>query len=347
MFSGIDRVLKRKRSLSAEIVLLTLIMIVGSGRLAILYAGTPHGVYGSIKYPDGTWPANLYFRAHITTRVNDSLTESTVGSAYYPSTGQWLIQCASFENNWSAEDVLHIEFTDSSGATGICEVTLTSNPYDDAGTCILNKVILKVKVLLQGSYSGSGMMSTILRTGNYIPSISPYADNRSVTSIPLTISDWVSVELRDTPTGQPVTQKSFFLKNDGDIVDEDGTTTDCVLSGVPEGSYYIVVEHYNHLKIMTASPWPLNRTNAVLYDFTAGTNQYYGQDAAALGSGYYGMYAGDTNGTGIITNADKIDIATDLNQSGYYNADANGSGIVTHSDKDVILQNLNKSSMVQ
>jgi hypothetical protein len=83
------------------------------------------------------------------------------------------------------------------------------------------------------------------------------------------------------------------------------------------------------------------------YDFTTGADKYYGTGGAKdLGGGVYGMIAGETNGTGTITVADKALIVADLNKSGYYTADLNFSGTVTVADKSFIVQNLNQSTQV-
>jgi hypothetical protein len=87
---------------------------------------------------------------------------------------------------------------------------------------------------------------------------------------------------------------------------------------------------------------------ATTYDFTTGSNKFFGGSAGAteIESGKWGMIAGDVNFSGIITNSDKDPINTDLNSSGYYDSDVNMSGIVTNSDKDLINANINKSSQI-
>lgn len=89
-------------------------------------------------------------------------------------------------------------------------------------------------------------------------------------------------------------------------------------------------------------------TNAVTYDFTTGSDKYYGgaSGAVEIEAGVWGMIAGDVNQSGIITNSDKDLINTEVNLSGYYDSDVNMSGIVTNSDKDLINANVNKSTQV-
>ncbi len=208
---------------------------------------------------------------------------------------------------------------------------------------------LQTKVFLEGPYvAADDSMTTTLCPDNddVIPTTSPYSDGRTVDPIPSDVTDWIFVKLRSTAEGAAVDSCSFFLKSNGNIVDDDGTTS-YVPMDASEGDYFIVVEHRNHLTVMSASAQSLTSGSSTLYDFSTGTDKYYGADAALLETGVYGMYAGDTNGSGIVTNSDKTSIISDLNSSGYYDADANCSGVVTNSDKTPIISNLNKASDIQ
>ncbi len=101
----------------------------------------------------------------------------------------------------------------------------------------------------------------------------------------------------------------------------------------------------NVIKSAVNSP---NSPTATVYDFTTGSDKFYGGASGAIEveAGVWGMIAGDTNNSDIVTNADVDPINTDLNNSGYYDSDANLSGIVTNADVDFINSNLNKSSQV-
>ena len=120
------------------------------------------------------------------------------------------------------------------------------------------------------------------------------------------------------------------------------------MRGVPDGDYYIVVRHYNHLAVMSSGLCVLNGITPYSWDFTGSESQYYGSGGCALlEANTWGMLAGDSNGSGIVTNSDKDPIIGALNQVGYNDADINLSGIVTNADKDKIIENLNKASAVQ
>ncbi|MBN1779705.1 hypothetical protein JW948_01140 [bacterium] len=110
---------------------------------------------------------------------------------------------------------------------------------------------LSVKIFLEASYA-SGTMGTVLWSSGYLPLDSPY-DATSVTVIPDDVVDWIRVELRSELDGSGENfSKSVFLRNDGQVIDLDGSE-DIILQA-HEGYYYIVVEHRNHLTVMSAAP---------------------------------------------------------------------------------------------
>ena len=110
----------------------------------------------------------------------------------------------------------------------------------------------QVKVWLQGPYHNGSMESGLSEYGT-MPLDSPYGD-LSVASLPANVTDWVLVQLRSGPAGPVVSQRSFFIRNDGMVVDTDGLTTCLRLGGTPDGNYYIAVFHRNHLAVMSSDP---------------------------------------------------------------------------------------------
>ncbi|MEL6824520.1 MAG: hypothetical protein AAFP70_22395, partial [Calditrichota bacterium] len=114
------------------------------------------------------------------------------------------------------------------------------------------------------------------------------------------------------------------------------------------GDYYIVIYHRNHLSIMSASSQSIT-TSSSNYNFTTAQSQAYsaGSDGMINITGsVFGMFAGETNDSGIITNADKNDIVNDLNTTGYKQSDTNFSGIITNADKSIVNSNLNAATQV-
>jgi len=165
-----------------------------------------------------------------------------------------------------------------------------------------NISLANIKVYLEGPYDSTTNSMTTAINGN-IPLSQPYsgapwnyAGNESVLVIPIDVVDWVLVDLRTgTAANTKVVSRAGFIKNDGSIVDLDGTN----LLSMPKGEndYYMVVHHRNHLSVMSAAAEALMGLSNP-YDFTTGTSQFFGGDAALLETGAYGMYGGDGESDG-------------------------------------------------
>ncbi|WP_181256198.1 BspA family leucine-rich repeat surface protein [Aurantibacter aestuarii] len=156
------------------------------------------------------------------------------------------------------------------------------------------------------------LMRDDLRVGNYLPTTSPYADaliceatvfNTGGTSgtgaIADNIVDWVWVELRDaTDNTNVITGRSALLQRDGDVVDLDGVSS--LELRTYSDNYYVVVNHRNHLGVMTQNTVALSST-ATFVDFTNASTLTYGTNAQNdLGSGVFGLWAGDLNGDNVV-----------------------------------------------
>ena len=77
--------------------------------------------------------------------------------------------------------------------------------------------------------------------------------------------------------------------------------------------------------------------NNTTYDFTTSSDQFYGGSAGAkdLGSGVWGMIAGDGNGNGQVQNDDSENIwKNDNGTSGYKNSDFNMNGQIQNDDNE-------------
>jgi hypothetical protein len=198
-------------------------------------------------------------------------------------------------------------------------------------------ILVEVKIFLEGAYNVDGdSMRTDLNDNEVIPLISPFSeDPRVVASIPPDITDWVLVQVRETDSGAAVASISAFLRNDGRIVADDGTTEQISMN-ISENSYFIVINHRNHLAVMSATSHQLNNSSSTLYDFSTGTSQYYGTNAKELEIGVFGIYTGDANGNNQVQNDDKnVDWAAQVGGAGYRSADFNLNGQVQNDDKNV------------
>jgi len=229
----------------------------------------------------------------------------------------------------------HLRLTVSPTQTTVDYINTSSGDITYSYTIDPISITVNTKIFLQGPYnSGSGLMSTAINSG--LPTTQPYNGSpwnyngsESVTgsffSSHTDIVDWVLVEIKNSSF---VTEgrRAAFLKSNGTLVDIDGTSP-VVFKGRPDGNYYIVIKHRNHLAIMSANPVTL--PNGSAYDFTTGATQYYGGEAADLGGGVYGMYSGDTDGDGTINYAvDLAPVWNERGQSGYLEGDTDMDGTV-------------------
>ncbi len=115
-------------------------------------------------------------------------------------------------------------------------------------------VLVSARAFLEGAYA-SGEMRTDLLDGGHIPLNSPY-DGTAAASVPPNAVDWALIELRAEADGSGENfTKSVFVRNDGRLVDVDGSETIPFIA--PENAYFIAVKHRNHLGVMSASAVPL------------------------------------------------------------------------------------------
>ncbi len=210
-----------------------------------------------------------------------------------------------------------------------------------------------IKVYLQGAYSGSAMIAA-LADNSFLPSYQPYnstpwnyngSEKISISNLNGVV-DWVLVELRNAqnPT-QIVSRRAGLLRNDGVLLETDGTTG-ITFNNLLYGSYYISVRHRNHLAVMSSSPIQLAPSNS--YDFTKSLTSAFGQNAEVeLVSGVFGMYAGDGNADGNIDDTDRNSIWSNQNGNmGYLNGDFNLDCGVTVKDTNNFW-NVNQGKVTQ
>ncbi|MBP93872.1 MAG: hypothetical protein CMC55_07130 [Flavobacteriaceae bacterium] len=189
--------------------------------------------------------------------------------------------------------------TDASNNTSLsCNQTVT----------VLEPILVSPKAYLQGAAINpntgeESLMRDDLRVANLIPTTSPYADglvcNPSVFLITgnNAIVDWIWIELRDAVTNTIIVDaKSALLQRDGDVVDTDGVSP--IHFEQESGDYFVVVDHRNHLGIMTGTEVALSNTPTVI-NFTDGSTTTFGLEAQTnfgMPAGVLGLYGGDING---------------------------------------------------
>ena len=151
------------------------------------------------------------------------------------------------------------------------------------------------------------LMRDDLRVNGIIPTTSPYSDGMTcnerlfVKEGADAIVDWIWLELRDSSDNTTIiTSRSALLQRDGDIVHVDGNSP-VYFNATTAGNYYVVVNHRNHLGIMTVSTITLSNT-ATTVNYTDANNQItFGTDAQTtfgMPSGIVAMWSGDANGDG-------------------------------------------------
>lgn len=203
-------------------------------------------------------------------------------------------------------------------------------------------VVVQLYAALEGPFDAdNGVMFKHLAERDFLPLSSPYSSApETVESLPANVVDWVLVQLRETPTGSTVAEKSCFLKTDGTVIQADGQAN-LTFWDIEEGSYYIVLDHRNHISIMSAEAVALS-SEATEFDFSSSASNVYGGEAKLLNANppVYGMFAGDGDASGQVEQVDQDNVLQDRDTSGYEANDYNLSGIVTVSDTDYAASNV-------
>ncbi|MFD0861576.1 leucine-rich repeat protein [Sungkyunkwania multivorans] len=253
----------------------------------------------------------------------------------------------------------------SSGSFGdrsVIDLTIpaeTLQAYLDAGwtgfktiTELGANIALSTRVFLQGAslnpFSGEeDLMRDNLRIDGVLPTTSPYFDgltaDAGVFAImgPNAIVDWVVIELRDaTDNSILIDGRSALLQRDGDVVDVDGVSP-IQFGGLPGGDYHVVVDHRNHLAIITANAAALS-TGTNLIDFTSDVTLAQGTTNALVEvrPGVFGLVGGDLDENGQVQNTDISSLRPKLGIAGYDNADLDMNGQIQNTDINNLL-NLN------
>jgi hypothetical protein len=232
-----------------------------------------------------------------------------------------------FGVNWVNVDSSKVPIIDKQNGWAYSYADVVTPNHDFAiGLSFMDRMILTLKVLLEGPFRG-GSMAADLRVKNLIPKspddIYPYnldlnRQNYKVASIPDSIVDWIVLEFRQLPSVSIGKYKTAFLKRDGSIVDTDGYKPIYLTrTSLDTGNYYVIVRHRNHLAVMTQFPLHLQpKSSPISLDFSRPDNDlslaglknylkpiYLDSDNKM----HWAMIAGDINGDGKITQAD-IDI---------------------------------------
>jgi len=202
---------------------------------------------------------------------------------------------------------------------------------------------ITLKAFLEGPMN-SGVMASTLSTDSLLPNKDPYTGSQTAYDEAFdavdgaAVVDWVRVELRDaTNSATLVAAKSALLQADGTIIDASGAAK-VFFNDVPRGDYYVAVQHYNHLGVMTANPITFDDNTA--FDFSDPNNAVFSNGAQPQMNigGIMCLFAGDMNGDGTINAADKNEYWKPEKDTdfiyGTSKADLNLDGVVDDTDKN-------------
>jgi hypothetical protein len=178
-------------------------------------------------------------------------------------------------------------------------------------------------------------MTHVLSDDGYIPLTSPYDANLTLTAFPDVspryIVDWIYIQLRATSTGPSEQPQSCFLLDDGTVVDVNGNPALAffLTGGI---QYYVVVQHRNHLEIMSAQPvvFSTDPQTATVGDLTVQDSVYGGNvyGVKEVESGVLALYAGDADMDGMVAPADLMSWRVQTGLMGYKSADFDLDGFV-------------------
>lgn len=220
---------------------------------------------------------------------------------------------------------------------------------------------LTAKVYLEGAWRlGEGMSNDLTQsdlTPTVAPDMYPYQldplrSQRTVTTVPDSVIDWVTVELRSELTGGTKFARVCLLRKDGILTDLDGQSP-VLLPITQQNDYYLVVHHRNHLAVMTQNRFTFDaQQSSGVIDLTSpsvvlgGANSLRTIDGTNNSNFVYGMIAGDYNGDGIIDENDYATIWDRRDYEGFLNEDTDLQGIVTTRDFNVSWNNREKQTAV-
>ncbi|MFC2085960.1 DNRLRE domain-containing protein [Bacteroidota bacterium] len=230
---------------------------------------------------------------------------------------------------------------------------------------------LAAKVLLEGAWNGSSMNANL---GQVLPTTHPYADppwlyagDDSVSSLDVsgasgvpdffettpTIVDWVLVQLRSgTPPDSQIVEaeRAAFLHTDGTLTDLDGTSN-LRFPDLSPGQYFVVIDHRNHLAVMSDSLIDFT-TGVGTHDFTSAIGSAFSSGGVAMISldpSTFAMFAGDGDADNQITASDFNDwlVATKSVQTGYLTEDFSLDSQCTVADFNLWLSNTKSIAVSQ
>jgi len=213
----------------------------------------------------------------------------------------------------------------------------------------IDYVELGAEIFLEGAYTGGFNMGVGATFQSSRPTFQPYRatlfngtsleyDGLEQFGFEGDQIDWLLVSLRSsTDAASEVARTVAILQDDGTVTGIDGGYTR--FSGLTPGSYYVVVDHWNHIPVMSADPVDFTSGPAgAVFKSSLATAYSMGGDAMKnLGGGAFGMFACDVNSDGFVTAPDFNiwNSQTTAGANGYQRGDCNMDGDVTAPDFNI------------
>lgn len=110
----------------------------------------------------------------------------------------------------------------------------------------------------------------------------------------------------------------------------------------PNGSYYIIIKHRNHLETWSISAQSFSTGFTTVYNFTNSSGKAYGNNMKQVGS-VWTLYGGDANVDGYVDPTDYNLFVTQFGLDGYKSGDFNGDNFVDGYDLPILYGNFGKS----
>lgn len=216
---------------------------------------------------------------------------------------------------------------------------------------------VRIQAVLEGAWPGAG---TIMDDDYYVTNVlqpifefggtssKPMLQNKS---IPVGAIDSIQILLRSSATGPFVDTASAWLMSDGTIRDYvTGQLPYAVFSSAPAGSYHVVLQHRNHLRVQASAPVVLSNVDpgpGGTIDFRNAANIRGGGGVKSIGGGFFAIVGGNSNGDNEVNASDYFEVGIDqaVLLPGYNNTDvrfdAGRSALVTVDDFTVVQNNSN------
>ena len=241
-----------------------------------------------------------------------------------------------------------------------------SNTFTIAISPTCGLVSYRLRVKLEGPYNSStDQMTNTLNAIGVIPSSQPYGaapthynGNESVGTMPSNVTDWVLVSFRTGLTPSTTVYQMAGLMDINGFVKMTNGDSVVTFNGGGNTSLYVVVQHRNHMGIMTATAMPgaPSPINVALIDLTrlqtyqVGSPSTSGQKVVGNDAGgpIYAMHSGDGDGNFDINSNDFVPLVTDFNHFNIYlRGDFNMDGDCNSNDIPFWIRNFNLFSGVQ